>query len=241
GGGSERADVAFAFGPLSLYLAGRTSEAVALARQAAEGLRSSRNTGLMMWGLPHLGLSLGSAGHYAEAAKVFDEVRQFGRKHGVLPLLARATAMSAGFHLNVFDFVGAEALQAEAHDLASRVAFAPTVVSASIDLLLTCVRRHDVGRAETLLPQAISLAASTPGWHEWLWALRLKQSRAEVAFERGSFDVAVTEATEAIHLSRVRLRRKYEALGLITRGHASTDSVGRSRRSRMFETESPLR
>ena len=26
--------------------------------------------------------------------------------------------MSAGFHLSVFDFVGAEALQAEAHDLA---------------------------------------------------------------------------------------------------------------------------
>jgi tetratricopeptide (TPR) repeat protein len=181
----------------------------------------------MMWGLPHLGLSLGSAGHYAEAAKVFDEVRQFGRKHGVLPLLARATSMAAGFHLDVFDFVGAEALQAEAHDLASRVAFAPTVVSASIDLLLTCVRRHDVGRAETLLPQAISLAASTPGWHEWMWALRLKQGRAEVAFERGSFDVAVAEATGAIHLSRVSLRRKYEALGLITRGQA-LDRLGRT-------------
>jgi hypothetical protein len=182
----------------------------------------------MMWGLPHLGLSLGSAGQYVEAAKVFDEVRQFGRKHGVLPLLARATAMAAGFHLSVFDFVGAEALQAEAHDLALSVAFAPTVVSASIDLLLTCARRHDVGRAETLLPQAISLVASTPGWHEWLWALRLKQSRAEVALERGSFDRAVAEATEGIHMSRVRLRRKYEALGLITRGHALA-RLGRAR------------
>jgi tetratricopeptide (TPR) repeat protein/predicted Ser/Thr protein kinase/DNA polymerase III delta prime subunit len=228
GGGSETAEVAFAFGPLTLYLAGRTSEAVALARQAAEGSRSSRNTGLMMWGLPHLGLSLGSAGQYAEAAKVFDEVSQFGRKHGVLPLLARATAMSAGFHLSVFDFVGAEALQAEAHDLALSVAFAPTVVSASIDLVLTCVRRHDVGRAETLLPQAVSLVASTLGWHEWLWALRLKQSRAEVALERGSFDMAVREATEGIHMSRVRLRRKYEVLGLITRGHA-LDRLGRAR------------
>ena len=228
GGGPETAEVAFAFGPLTLYLAGRTSEAVALARQAAEGLRSSRNTSLMMWGRPHLGLSLGGAGHYAEAAQVFDEVRQFGRKHGVLPLFARATAMSAGFHLSVFDFVGAEALQAEAHDLALSVAYTPTVVSTSIDLLLTCARRHDVGRAETLLPQAISLVATTPSWHEWLWALRLKQSRAEVAFERGSFDMAVTEATEGIHMSRVRLRRKYEALGLITRGRA-LDRLGRAR------------
>ena len=227
-GGSGTAGVAFAFGPLTLYLAGRTSEAVALARRAAEGSRSSRNTGLMMWSLPHLGLSLGSAGQYAEAAKVFDEVRQFGRKHGVLPLLARATAMSAGFHLSVFDFVGAEALQAEAHDLALSVAYAPTVVSASIDLLLICARCHDVGRAETLLPQAISLVASTPGWHEWLWALRLKQSRAEVALERGSFEMAVAEATEGIHMSRVSLRRKYEALGLITRGHA-LDRLGRAR------------
>jgi tetratricopeptide (TPR) repeat protein len=228
GGGTGTAEVAFAFGPLSLYLAGRTSEAVALARQAAERPRSSRNTGLMMWGLPHLGLSLGSAGQYAEAAKVFDEVRQFGRKHGVLPLLARATSMSAGFHLSVGDFVGAEALQAEARDLALSVAFAPTVVSATIDLVLSCARRHDVGRAETLLPQVISLVASTPNWHEWLWLLRLKQSRAEVALERGSFEVAVTEATEGISMSRVRLRRKYEALGLITRGHALA-RLGRAR------------
>ena len=135
--------------------------------------------------------------------------------------------MSAGFHLSVFDFIGAEALQAEAQDLALSVAFAPTVVSASIDLLLTCARRHDVGRAETLLPHAVSLVASTPGWHEWLWALRLKQSRAEVALERGSFDTAVTEATEGIHMSRARLRRKYEALG---RSHRRTH--GQTRRAR---------
>ena len=228
GGGPEKAEVAFAFGPLTLYLAGRTSEAVALATQAAQGLRLSSNTGLMMWGLPHLGLSLGGAGRYAEATRVFDEVRLFGRKHGALPLLARATAMSAGFHLSVFDFAGAEALQAEAHDLALSVAFAPTVVSASIDLLLTCARRHDVGRAETLLPEAIALVASTPGWHEWLWALRLKQARAEVALERGSFDLAITEATEGIEMSRVRLRRKYEALGLVTRAQAR-GRLGRTR------------
>jgi hypothetical protein len=108
------------------------------------------------------------------------------------------------------------------------VAFAPTVVSASIDLLLTCARRHDVGRAETLLPEAIALVASTPGWHEWLWTLRLKQARAEVALERGSFELAMTEATEGIEMSRVRLRRKYEALGLVTRAHA-LGRLGRTR------------
>ena len=72
--------------------------------------RSSRDATFTMYALSHHGLSLGSVGRYAEAATVFEEVRQFGRKYGVLPLLARATAMSAGFHLSVFDFEGAEAL-----------------------------------------------------------------------------------------------------------------------------------
>ena len=43
-----------------------------------------------MYSLPQLGLILGSVGRYAEAAKLFDEARQFGRKYGVRPLLADA-------------------------------------------------------------------------------------------------------------------------------------------------------
>ena len=70
---------------------------------------------------------------------MFDDVRQFGLKYGVLPLVARATSMSGGFHLSAFDYEGAEALQLQARELARSVNFAPSVVSGGIDLLL-CVR-----------------------------------------------------------------------------------------------------
>jgi tetratricopeptide (TPR) repeat protein len=214
------ATVSHVMGPLTLYLAGRGAEGVALGLPAVEIARSARNTTLTMFALPHVGLSLGSVGRYTEAAAVFDEARQFGRKYGVLPLLARATAMSAGFHLSVFDFEGAEALQREARELGQSIGFAPTVVSAGIDLLLTLARRHDPGAAQALLSDTAAAAATTPGWHDWLWRLRLCQARAELARARGAFDLAVAEASEGIDQSRARLRPKYEALGFVTRAHA---------------------
>ena len=222
------ATVSHVQGPLTLYLAGRATEAVALGVPGVEIARSSRDATFVMCALPHLGLSLGSIGRYREAATAFDEARQFGRKYGVLPLLARATAMSAGFHLSVFDFEGAELLQREARELGQSVAFAPTVVSASIDLLLTLARRHDPGAAEALLSETVTATAATPGWHEWLWQLRLCQARAELALARGAFDTAVIEAAEGIDQSRARMRPKYEALGLVTRTHA-LHGLGRTR------------
>jgi hypothetical protein len=128
--------------------------------------------------------------------------------------------MSAGFHLSVFDFAGAEALQREAIELAQRVDFAPTVVSAHIDLLLTLVRRHDAGTAENFLSETVAAVATTAGWHEWLWRLRLCQVRAELALARGACDVAIVEASEGISRSHTTGRPKYEALGFITRAQA---------------------
>jgi hypothetical protein len=136
--------------------------------------------------------------------------------------------MQAGLHLSVFDLVGAEALQREARELAQSLDFAPTIVSAGIDLLLTFARRHDPGSGETLLRETTVAAATTPGWHEWLWRLRLCQVRAELALARGTFDTAVVEASEGIEQSRARRRPKYEALGLITRAHA-LNALGRTR------------
>jgi DNA-binding winged helix-turn-helix (wHTH) protein/tetratricopeptide (TPR) repeat protein len=204
-------------GPLTLYLAGRSSEGLALACETADAARSSRDSMFIMYSLSHLGLNLTAAGRYAEATTAFNEARSFGRKYGALPMLARVTAMAAGLHLNVFDFRGAEALQSEARDLARSVGFAPPIVSANIDALLAFARSHDPGRAEQLLEETAAAAASTAGWHEWLWRLRLTQARAELALARGAFDEAIATATETIEQSRTRGRPKYEALGLIIR------------------------
>jgi hypothetical protein len=149
--------------------------------------------------------------------QAFHEARTFGRQYGAAPMLARATAMAAGLHLILFDFEGAEALQSEACELARATGFVPPVVSAGIDSLLMFARRHDPGRVGRLLEETAAAAASTAGWHQWLWQLRLTQARAELALERDAFDEAIATATEGIVQCRARGRPKYEALGLITR------------------------
>src|SRR5207244_12527504 len=93
---------AHTMGPLTLYLAGRSTEALTLAAAAADSARSSRDTTFIMYSLTHLGLNLTAVGRYAEATKVFHEARTFGRKYGAIPMLARATAMTPGPHLPLF-------------------------------------------------------------------------------------------------------------------------------------------
>jgi tetratricopeptide (TPR) repeat protein len=208
---------AHTMGPLTLYLAGRSTEALTLAAAAADSARSSRDTTFIMYSLTHFGLNLAAVGRYAEATKVFHEARTFGRKYGAIPMLARATAMAAGLHLTLFDFEGAEALQSEACELARGVGFIPPIVSAGIDSLLTFARLHDPGRAERLLEETAAAAVSTAGWHQWLWQLRLTQARAELALARDFVDEAIATATDSIEQSRARGRPKYAALGLITR------------------------
>jgi DNA-binding winged helix-turn-helix (wHTH) protein/tetratricopeptide (TPR) repeat protein len=204
-------------GPLTLYLAGQSTDALALAAVAVDSARSSRDTTFIMYSLTHLGLNLAAAGRYAEATQAFHEARSFGRKYGAIPMLARATAMAAGLHLTLFDFEGAEALQSEACELARGADFVPAIVSAGIDSLLTFARRHEPGRAERLLKEMAADTASTAGWHQWLWQLRLTQARAELALARDAFDEVIATATDSIGQSRARGRPKYEALGLITR------------------------
>ncbi len=208
---------AHTMGALTLYLAGRSMEALTLAQVAADSARSSRDTTFIMYSLTHLGLNLAAVGRYSEATKAFHEARTFGRKYGAIPMLARATAMAAGLHLTLFDFEGAEALQSEACELARRAGFVPPIVSAGIDSLLTFARLHDPGRAERLLEETAAAAASTSGWHQWLWQLRLTQARAELALARDAVDEAVATATDSVDQSRARGRPKYETLGLITR------------------------
>ena len=222
------ATAAYMLGPLTLYLAGRSTEAIPVALEAVDTARSSGDTTFIMYALTHLGLNMSAAGRYAEASKAFQEARTFGRKYGALLMLARATAMAAGLHLILFDFEGAEALQSEARELGRSVGFAPSIVSAGIDSLLMFARRHEPGRADRLLEETATAAARTAGWHQWLWQLRLTQARAELALERGDFDEAVATASQAIEQCRARGRPKYEALGLVTRAR-SLHALARAR------------
>jgi len=212
--------------PLALYLRGRNAEALIRARESAENFRSLSDPFAATFGHPHLGLALAACGRYSEAASVFEEARELGRKHEIWQFHARAVAMSAGFHLEVFDFKGNERLAQEARELARLAGFQPSVVSASLDLVFNFARRGEVDQAERLVEETAASAAATGGWHQWLWQLRLRQARAELACARRDWPGALSAARAAISESRARGRAKYVVMGLETRTRAQA-ALGR--------------
>jgi hypothetical protein len=169
-----------------------------------------------MYSLSHSALALAGVGRYAESVRRFDETRAFGRKYGVVPLLARAISMSAGAHFSLGDLDTAERIQLEARELARSANFSPTIVSSNIDLLLIAARRGDPGSVGSLFDETVEASRKNPGWHGWLWELRVSQMRAELALAREEWEAALTAALEGIAQCRRRTRPKYEVLGLIT-------------------------
>src|SRR5262245_62395456 len=125
-----KARVSHSFGTAAFYWAGRGTEAVELGARLAEMAARSTDATFTMNSLSHYGLSLAGVGRYADAARIFAQAQEFGRKYGTLPLLARATSMSAGFRLSLGDLDGAEALQLDARELGGRVTFHATVLGA---------------------------------------------------------------------------------------------------------------
>src|SRR5438445_13114219 len=118
-------------------------------------------------------------------------------------MLARAIAMSAGYHLDLFDFAVNEALAEEARELARTLNFTPPIISAGLDLILNFARRQEIGRAEQVITEVAEVAEKATAWHGWLWGLRLAEARAEVALGRRDWDAALTWATRGIEGCRV--------------------------------------
>lgn len=206
--------------PLTLYWAGRTSEAVERATQGVEIARTAKDPAFLLYALQHWGLSLCSVGRYDESLQAFEEARAVGRRSGALPLLARAISMSVAPWLSLGDLENAAARAQEARDLARRVEFEPPVVSAGLDLLVIFARKHDPGSADALLDEIDSAVRTARGWHAWKWTLRLSHARSELAIARGAWAEAIQEADRVVEHSRARTRVKYEALGLALRAAA---------------------
>ncbi len=214
--------------PLTLYLAGRLPEAVATAERVLADVQKAGDSSAVVYALSHYGLALAGNGQYARAAATFDEARKCARSCGAHPLLARASAMAAGWRLDVFDFAGAESLQSEGRQIAADSQFVPTQASAGIDLLMTYARQDNPGRAERLRPEIEEAVANARGWHGWLFRLRLQQAYAELALARADWPAAVAFAAAALGHSRASGRRKYEAAALTTRARAQY-ALGRTR------------
>jgi DNA-binding SARP family transcriptional activator len=205
---------------LALYWTGRLEEATERSRAGVDAARGANDASILMYSLPHLGLSLAARGRYGEAQLVFNEARRFGREYAIQTLLARSVAMSAGYHLDLLDFERHEALAREARELALSANFPPPAASAGIDLLFNYVRRGEAGQAEALLSEVTAAVEKGSGFHGWLWRLRLAQARAEIALARGTWEEALLWTDRASAQAGERGRPKYQALGLATRARA---------------------
>jgi tetratricopeptide (TPR) repeat protein len=206
--------------PLCLYLVGRTEEAAAAAEKLIGRVVGNANTSSTMFGYPHIGLTMAAMGRYDQAFAAFTEARRFGFEYQIWPFLARSIAMSAGVHMDLYDYETNEALNEEAAEMARRNNFPPTVVSACIDQLLNLARRGEVSRASALLPSTEEVAAETGGWHGWLWSIRLSEAKAELSLAKQDWAGVHHWGEQTIVESRAKGRVKYEALGLWTRARA---------------------
>jgi hypothetical protein len=92
--------------------------------------------------------------------------------------------------------------------------------SASIDLLLNYTRRQEAGRAEKLVDEVAAAVENAPGFHGWLWRLRLPVARAEMALARSNWEEGLRWAELGITRSNDWGRVKYHALGLESRAKA---------------------
>jgi tetratricopeptide (TPR) repeat protein len=211
---------------LTLYWTGNYEAAIERSQQAIESAWKSHDTTTIARALGNLGMALTGRGRYDEALQAFSEARQFAREYGTETWLARATAMCGGLHLAVFDFARAEELAQEAREMSRSLNWPQATASGGIDLLLNYARRQEVGRTESLLVEVAEAVAGTKGVHGWNWALRLAETRAEIALARGEWEEAVGFADDAIEQSLLRGRVKYQTTGLETRAKALT-SLGR--------------
>lgn len=213
---------------LNYYWVGQYNEAIASAQLGVEVARKMNDTLFLAYTLPHAGLALAEKGEYAKAEQVFKEAQRFGREYEVWPMLARTISISAGYHLDLFDFAGHAAIAEEARELARSANLMNPLVSANLDLLFNYVRRQEVGQAEKVVSEVSETVAQAAGSHGWLWRLRLAQACAELAFVRGDMDETLSLAEQAIAQSQERGRVKYQSYGLETRAR-SLAGLGRKK------------
>jgi tetratricopeptide (TPR) repeat protein len=210
--------VGLAYYGQNLYYLGHYDEAADHIQEVLDFAQSSHDTVYILSALGNLLLTRAAQGRYQDAFQLIEKARRFAREYGSGRWVARIIAMWGGVHLDVGDYAGAEVLAEESCELARSVGFSPTLASAGIDLLMNYVRRHEVGRAESLVDMVVKATAGAQGIHGWLWRLRLAQARAEIALERGDYEEALRHVDDSLAQSRLRGRVKYQVAGLVTRG-----------------------
>jgi len=209
-----------------LYWLADFDHAIQCARESIAFSQATHDPSTVVQAQGNLGCALMGSGRYAEAFQVFTEARRASAEQGAANWLARSTAMCGGLHLDLYDFVLAEALAEEAREISRSLGWMNALASAGIDLLLNFTRCGEIGRADGLLAEVAEHVAQGQGTHGWLWRLRFVQAQAELAQARGDYEQALRWADEAIARSRKHGRIKYQVAGLQVRAQALA-SLGR--------------
>jgi predicted ATPase/class 3 adenylate cyclase len=202
----------------TFYWLGRYPEAVSHARTSLALAPSESPVRLLP--LQDLGLALAATGAYGEADEAFGEARRISQRFEVWPLVARSVSCMAGYHLDIFDYAGNEALAEEARLLARAADMTLSEVSSGLDLLFNYARREEPERAAKILPEVAEAVIKAGGSHGWLWRLRLAQARAELAAARTEWEEALRLVELSLQHSRAMKRVKYQVWGLRTRAQA---------------------
>ena len=95
---------------ISLYHLGLTDEAVTRGYQAVESARASQDPDFRAYALEHLAISLVGGRPLRRSHTGLRRDARVRRRHGVLPMLARGIAMSAGMHISLGDYARGEEL-----------------------------------------------------------------------------------------------------------------------------------
>ena len=178
-------------------------------------------------GAAHHALALTGLGRPEEALAAFERAAARAIELELEPrLTSRLTNMWAGTLREIYDVDAAQRLNEQAIELSQEAGFPGAQVSGRIDLLMIDLIRGDVGRAETAWSTLWEAAAATKGWHQWLWATRLRHAKAEIELAAGRAERAAEEAAEALAIAERYRRRKYVSASAVTLGCAQL-AIGR--------------
>ncbi len=187
------------------------------------GIEAQSVEGILVGGAD-LGLVLTGMGRHEEALVVFEEVVARGREIELVPrFTARAMNMWAGALREMFDTEAARALNEEAVEIATRVAFPYAQMQGRIDLLQADLADGDASAADKAWPGLWQEAQTAKGLHRWLMAGRLAAARADIALALARPEAAVDAAQESVAHAERYGRRKYEAASRLALGRALLD------------------
>src|SRR5690606_21090690 len=165
--------------------------------------------------------ALAACGRYREAADAFGEGLQLGANLASEAPSLVILSKSAGFHIDTFDYEGANAIASRVYGPARAIRDYPyPAISSGIDLIALSARGGDLETARSVGRTGQERIEREQGRHGFLWRMRLAEARAEVALAAGDYEAALGYADDALAQSRAVTRPKYQALSLQVRGRA---------------------